>query len=138
MRAKIGPRERPSQAGIQFRTPPRARALESSTPIAVIRLDELSDGQQNDALAQASDAEVVIDRKGQIERVRAAIAELPERERLIVSSHLKGAKFKDLGKRLGVTEPRISQLHAIAVGRLKLALTGVAPIEKPKPARRRK
>jgi RNA polymerase sigma factor for flagellar operon FliA len=116
----------------------RARVQDGSTPTSIVRFDELSEWQQNNMLSQASDAESAIDRKEQSARVRAAIAELPKRERLIVSSHLKGTKFVDLGKRLGVTQARISQIHAQAVGRLRLALTGVAPIEKPKPVRRKK
>ena len=35
-------------------------------------------------------------------------------------------KFKDLGEMLGVSEPRISQLHSRAMGRLKGILTEAA------------
>ncbi len=33
--------------------------------------------------------------------------------------YFKGVKFKDLGRQLGVSEPRISQLHSRAMKRLR-------------------
>jgi RNA polymerase sigma factor for flagellar operon FliA len=49
-----------------------------------------------------------------------AIEQLPERERRIVGMHyFHGVKFKDIGAELGVSEPRISQLHARALGLLR-------------------
>ena len=33
--------------------------------------------------------------------------------------YFRGVKFKDLGAELGVSEPRISQLHSRAMRRLK-------------------
>jgi RNA polymerase sigma factor for flagellar operon FliA len=49
-----------------------------------------------------------------------AVDQLPTRERHIVSSHyFRGVKFKDLGAELGVSEPRISQLHSRAMQRLR-------------------
>jgi RNA polymerase sigma factor for flagellar operon FliA len=52
-----------------------------------------------------------------------AIAQLPERERTIVGRHyFDGVKLKDIGQELGVSEPRISQLHTRALGRLRALL----------------
>jgi RNA polymerase sigma factor FliA len=49
-----------------------------------------------------------------------AIARLPERERRIVGMYyFEGAKLKDIGAELGVSEPRVSQLHTRALGRLR-------------------
>jgi len=54
----------------------------------------------------------------------SAVAELPERERYIVRAHyFEGVQFKTIAQVLGVSEPRISQLHARAVGRLRNALS---------------
>jgi RNA polymerase sigma factor FliA len=53
-----------------------------------------------------------------------AVASLPERERYIVQSHyFEGVQFKTIAQVLGVSEPRISQLHARAVTRLRTALS---------------
>ncbi len=53
-----------------------------------------------------------------------AVATLPERERKIVAMHyFQGVQFKDIAAELGVSEPRISQLHSRAVGLLRAALT---------------
>ena len=55
-----------------------------------------------------------------------AVAALPERERYIVRAHyFEGVQFKAIAQTLGVSEPRISQLHARAVSRLRDALTCV-------------
>ena len=44
-------------------------------------------------------------------------------ERHIVASHyFQGVRFKDLGSELGVSEPRISQLHSRALGLLRAKL----------------
>ncbi len=58
---------------------------------------------------------------------RAALANavlgLPERERYIVRAHyFEGLQFKTIAQVLGVSEPRVSQLHARAVARLRDAL----------------
>jgi RNA polymerase sigma factor FliA len=52
-----------------------------------------------------------------------AVSRLPERERYIVQAHyFEGVQFKTIAQTLGVSEPRISQLHARAVQRLREAL----------------
>jgi RNA polymerase sigma factor for flagellar operon FliA len=37
--------------------------------------------------------------------------------------YFKGIKFKDLGVQLGVSEPRISQLHSRAMKRLRALIS---------------
>jgi RNA polymerase sigma factor FliA len=57
------------------------------------------------------------------ERVRAAIASLPWRERKVVSLYYYGdVTMKDIGAEIGVNESRVSQLHARAIQRLRVAL----------------
>jgi RNA polymerase sigma factor for flagellar operon FliA len=52
-----------------------------------------------------------------------AVSRLPERERYIIAAHyFEGVQFKSIAQTLGVSEPRISQLHARAVQRLRDAL----------------
>ena len=67
------------------------------------------------------------------QRVRAAIAQLPPRERRILGLYyFADATMKDIGERIGVNESRVSQLHARAVQRLRKILTaGEQPPAKP-------
>ncbi len=105
--------------------PRRARAAASrtdATPPVVVRLDDVSPTNPSRALvsSDASDVEAAVDTKLVRRSLEKAVEQLPERERKIVSLHyFRGMKFKDLGALLGVSEPRISQLHARAMGRLR-------------------
>jgi RNA polymerase sigma factor for flagellar operon FliA len=57
------------------------------------------------------------------DRVRDALATLPERERRIITLYyFEDATMKQIGAAIGVNESRVSQLHARAVTRLKQAL----------------
>ncbi len=78
------------------------------------------------------------------DRVRTALAQLPARERRIISLYyFDDATMKQIGRAIGVNESRVSQLHARAITRLKKVLeAGMAPpapklVAKPKPARAR-
>jgi RNA polymerase sigma factor FliA len=63
------------------------------------------------------------------DRVRSALAQLPARERRIISLYYFGeATMKQIGTAIGVNESRVSQLHARAIQRLKKVLeVGTAP-----------
>ena len=115
--------------------PRRARAAVSAdtqkTKVApfVVRLDDISEWDQGRCLAtgEAASSESAVDAKLESERLAQAVLELPERERHIVSMHyFKGVRFKDLGAELGVSEPRVSQLHSRAMRRLKTMLDDAA------------
>jgi RNA polymerase sigma factor for flagellar operon FliA len=57
------------------------------------------------------------------DRVRRALASLPERERRIIALYyFEEATMKQIGAEIGVNESRVSQLHARAIMRLKQAL----------------
>jgi RNA polymerase sigma factor for flagellar operon FliA len=57
------------------------------------------------------------------ERIRAAIASLPPRERRVVALYYYAeSTMKEIGAEIGVNESRVSQLHARAVQRLRKAL----------------
>jgi RNA polymerase sigma factor FliA len=57
------------------------------------------------------------------DRVRAAIAALPPRERKVIALYYYGeATMKQIGAEIGVNESRVSQLHARAVQRLRKTL----------------
>jgi RNA polymerase sigma factor for flagellar operon FliA len=62
------------------------------------------------------------------DRVRAAIASLPPRERKVISMYYYAeATMKEIGAQIGVNESRVSQLHARAVQRLRAALDTDCP-----------
>ena len=64
------------------------------------------------------------------DRIRAAIASLPPRERKVIGLYYYGeATMKQIGAEIGVNESRVSQLHARAVQRLRKALGAECPAE---------
>ena len=65
------------------------------------------------------------------DRVRAAVAALPPRERKVVGMYYYGdATMKEIGSTIGVNESRVSQLHARAIRRLReLLAPDLAPHE---------
>src|SRR6188768_1513904 len=115
--------------------PRRARAAAEAAsgtdayvpPPAVVRFDDVSEWEQNRCLSDASNSEAAVAAKFAQEALAKAVEQLPERERHIVSQHyFRGVKFKDLGAELGVSEPRISQLHSRAIQRLKAIIKSAA------------
>ena len=116
--------------------PRRARAAAASAsaesgeyvpPPAVVRLDDVSEWEQSRCLSDLTSSETAVAAKFTHETLAKAVQQLPERERHIVSEHyFKGVKFKDLGAELGVSEPRISQLHSRAIQRLKAIIKSAA------------
>jgi RNA polymerase sigma factor for flagellar operon FliA len=69
------------------------------------------------------------------DRIRAAIASLPPRERKVIGLYYYGeATMKQIGAEIGVNESRVSQLHARAVQRLRKALGADCPSEPISPA----
>jgi len=93
----------------------------------VVRIDDVSEWEQNRCLCDMSSSETAVAAKFTQETLVKAVDLLPERERHIVASHyFRGVKFKDLGAELGVSEPRISQLHSRAIARLKELMDAAA------------
>jgi RNA polymerase sigma factor (sigma-70 family) len=98
------------------------------TPV-VLRFDDVSETEQARCLTagEGSNTEKAVEARLVKATLTRAMDQLPERERRIVSMHyFRGVKFKDLGEMLGVSEPRISQLHSRAMTRLKGILESAA------------
>lgn len=96
---------------------------------AVVRFDDVSEWEQSRCLAtdESTNSELALENKMTRESLSRAVDLLPMRERHIVSAHyFRGVKFKDLGIELGVSEPRISQLHSRAMERLKSLMEAAA------------
>jgi RNA polymerase sigma factor for flagellar operon FliA len=95
----------------------------------VLRFDEVSETEQARCLvtSDAMSSDRHLEDRLFADALVKAVDLLPERERHIVSLHyFKGVKFKELGRMLGVSEPRISQLHSRAMGRLRVLLAEAA------------
>jgi RNA polymerase sigma factor for flagellar operon FliA len=102
----------------------RAQAQGDAIGASVVGFDDLPESQ-----AHAFADESVASPQQQVEQrmdraaLERAVALLPEREANIVTWHyFEGVPFKSIAARLGVSEPRVSQLHARAMGRLRVAL----------------
>jgi RNA polymerase sigma factor FliA len=105
-----------------------ASSQDGSAPMcAIVALDDLSESSRNSLSDKTfpsplESAERVDERR----TLSAAINELHERERLIVNMHyFQGVQFKEIAAHLGVSEPRISQLHAGAMMKLRKTLSEV-------------
>jgi len=98
--------------------PPSARS-------AVLGFDDLPGGMSGlnfvntDSRTPLEQVEASYDRRALAE----AMDRLPQRERHIITSHyFHGAQLKEIAAELGVSEPRVSQLHARAVELLRSAI----------------
>ena len=113
------------------RTIVRINTIESTSPLATgENVDEAclppalvpSEPDQPDTAFEKSEVR---------DRVRAAIAALPPRERKVIGLYYYGeVTMKQIGAEIGVNESRVSQLHARAIKRLRQALApDMAPME---------
>ena len=65
----------------------------------------------------------IVERRDLVDKLKRAVAMLPERERLVVTQrHYQELKFREIGEGLGVTEARTCQLYVQARRRLRQAL----------------
>lgn len=92
-----------------------------SEAVSFVGLDELSLNEEQEYLASFErDPEAIYETKETYQHLAQALEKLPERERMIVAMHyFDGATFKQIGAKLRVSEPRISQLLTRALERLK-------------------
>jgi RNA polymerase sigma factor for flagellar operon FliA len=109
----------------------RAQAKGELGGVSVIGFDDLPEAQAQ-AFVDESAATPQEQVEKRMERValERAVALLPERESNIVGWHyFDGVPFKTIAVRLGVSEPRISQLHSRAMARLREALVDLGGAE---------
>jgi RNA polymerase sigma factor for flagellar operon FliA len=94
----------------------RLEATETSTSFV-----SFEDGSVTEAeLALTEDPGTLAEASAERRALREALAQLPERERLIVARYyFDGARLKDISAELGVSEPRISQILSRALLRLR-------------------
>ncbi len=110
------------------RTIVRINTIESTSPLAnAAHVDESS---LPPALVPSEpDApDTAYEKRETRERVLAAIASLPWRERKVIGLYYYGeVTMKQIGSEIGVNESRVSQLHARAIRRLRDALGQLRP-----------
>jgi RNA polymerase sigma factor FliA len=110
------------------RTIVRINTIESTSPMA--NNDHLDESSLPSALipSEPERPDVAFEKAQTKCRVRDAIALLPLREQKVISLYYYNeATMKQIGAEIGVNESRVSQLHARAIGRLRDALSLMAP-----------
>jgi RNA polymerase sigma factor FliA len=105
------------------RTIVRINTIESTSPLSA---GENVDGAMLPAALVPSEPQApdkAFEDKEVRDRIRAALAGLPPRERRVIALYYYGeATMKQIGAQIGVNESRVSQLHARAVHRLRNTL----------------
>jgi RNA polymerase sigma factor for flagellar operon FliA len=101
----------------------RARAATTpETTASFVSFEDVaaSDEEVRLGLAGCVDPSEAIEARSQQRALARALERLPERERTVVARYyFEGKRLKDIGAELGVSEPRISQLLARALERLR-------------------
>jgi RNA polymerase sigma factor FliA len=98
-------------------------------PVAMVGFEDVNERERLSRMVDEATpcALSMLEAMGTSRELRELVDQLPERERTIVSMHyFDGVLLKDIGKTLGVSEPRISQLHSRAISRLREMITRAA------------
>ena len=103
--------------------------LNQARPVNILCIDEISSFNNMDqkslhnALKKDKDPFFHLNIKSIKTSIKKCIEELPERQRIVLSLYYyEGFNLRKIGAVLGVTESRVSQLHAQAIKRLKTKL----------------
>jgi RNA polymerase sigma factor for flagellar operon FliA len=110
------------------RTIVRINTIESTSPLATG--EHIDEGSLPRALvpSEPDSPHAAYEKVETRERVHAAIAGLPWRERKVIGLYYYGqVTMKEIGAEIGVNESRVSQLHARAIRRLREALGNMDP-----------
>lgn len=101
-----------------------AQARGENASMAMVALDDMPEGHAYGLNDEATPSPCdQVERRMERAALERAIATLPVREASIVTWHyFEGTAFKDIAARLGVSEPRISQLHSRAMDRLRVVM----------------
>ncbi len=103
----------------------RARASGDVAACFVSFEDVANDDEHG--LAGADDPAQALESCHLLRTLARALEQLPDRERRVVARYyFEGARLKDIGTELGVSEPRISQILSRAIARLREILRSEA------------
>lgn len=98
-------------------------------PIAVLHIEDLPAGDRKEPgeNAEATSPLEALASKRIADLLRRELAELPERDRLVLHLHyFKGMRLREIGRFLGVSEARISQIHHRALRQMRPRLSTAA------------
>ena len=105
----------------------RDAAKKKQASTAFVSLNELTIVEEQSLIGSHPDPTEVLETRSEMRALGTAVTQLPVRERhIIVSYYFEGASFKDIGRALGISEPRVSQLHARALEKLRWLVQSAA------------
>jgi RNA polymerase sigma factor for flagellar operon FliA len=112
------------------RTIVRIATIESTSPLATSETVDESCLPTALVPSEPEAPDAAYERCETKQRVMAAIDSLPPRERKVIGLYYYGdVTMKQIGAEIGVNESRVSQLHARAIKRLRVALSDMAPAD---------
>lgn len=105
------------------RTIMRINTIESTSPLSAGEHPVLTSLPAALVPSEPQSPDAAFEEREVRDRIRAAIASLPPRERKVIGLYYYNeATMKQIGSEIGVNESRVSQLHARAIQRLRKAL----------------
>jgi RNA polymerase sigma factor for flagellar operon FliA len=105
----------------------RRFVAEERTSAAFVGIEDLPEERRTIADEAALTPEAQVSLKSEARAIAKAVERLPVRERNIINAHyFEGVQLRAIAHELGVSEPRVSQLHARAVARLREYLSEAA------------
>src|SRR5262245_5924135 len=124
------------------RTIVRINTIESTSPLANVEAMDPSTLPAVLVPSEPASPDRAYEQTEIRDRMRAALGQLPARERRIITLYyFEEATMKQIGREIGVNESRVSQLHARAIQRLQRILSSGTPGRPklvPKPMRPRR
>lgn len=91
-------------------------------PVAVLRFDDLPPGPAREPAStdEPRDPLCEVERRRERACLLSALEQLDPRDRMVLRLHyFRGMRLKEIGRLLGVSEARVSQIHHRALGRLR-------------------
>jgi RNA polymerase sigma factor for flagellar operon FliA len=101
-----------------------SEVLATQAKASFIGIDDLPGGEGSlTGTEPAPNVLDILEQRSEREHLTKVVGELPERERYVIVAHyFEGVQFKAIAQVLGVSEPRISQLHTRACDLLRARL----------------
>jgi RNA polymerase sigma factor for flagellar operon FliA len=110
------------------RTIVRINTIESTSPIASAEHTDTASLPPVLVPSEVPAPDRLFEQREVRDRIRAAVAALPPRERRLIGLYYFGeVTMREIGAQIGVNESRVSQLHARAIQRLRKLLCADAP-----------
>jgi RNA polymerase sigma factor FliA len=115
--------------------PRRSRSTEKKEvtgaphPVAVIHFDDLPHGKERQPSSTTGEDNPLdaLTRKRKISTLCRELETLPERDRLVIRMHyFRGMRLKEIGRLLGISEARVSQIHHRVLNQLRPRLLEAA------------